>query len=171
MTHPIQTFARSPNRMKSNQTVDKIEIADIPWSSWALAGALVIALAVVGARLWATWDTADQREIAVEMLSLAIFMIGIIFLSTKPALSCTIDGAKREIVIEEGGLLNSSSEGFEFYQVATCYLETWRHADNSTCYRAGLRLKSGESRAISNWETDRTRVDELVRTVRLFVNV
>ena len=157
--------------MKSNQTVEKIEIADIPWSSWALAGALVIASAVVGARLWSTWDTADQREIAVEMLSLAIFVIGIIFLSTKPALACVIDGMKRDIVIESGGLLNSSNESFEFHQVATCYTETWRHADNSTSYRAGLRMKSGESRAVTNWETDRTRVDDLVRSVRQFVNV
>ena len=160
-----QPASQSKLPMHTNETVSEIDIEDIPWPSWAIAGCLTIVIAVVSARLWSMWDDAPNRELSIQLALVIILVIAFFIFATRTALSCSVDRTQRTVTVARGGLLDSSSVVLSFQDIATCFTEQWKQADG-TSYRIGLRLRSGETLPITAWKRDHQEISQLCLKIR-----
>lgn len=151
--------------MNTTEATSEIELEDVPWPSWAIAGCLAVVIAVVGARIWLMWEDATNRELSLQLALVMILSVSFLAFATKSAVSCAVDRMQRTITIGHGGLLNSTSQELQFREVATCFTEHWDQSDG-TVYRICLRLRSGETLPITSWKRNQKNTDQLCHKIR-----
>ena len=151
--------------MNTKETTSEVDLEDVPWTSWIIAGCLTIVIAVVVARIWLMWNDAANRELSLQLVLVAVLVVGFGLFATKQAHSCVIDRPSKTMTISRGGLLDSTSVKLRFEDIATCYKEHWQQADG-VVYRLSIRLRTGESLPISNWKRKEDVIDQMCQQLR-----
>lgn len=149
---------------------DRLEWRDVPWHYWG-SGALIVAL--VSSYLAALWYHSPEVNWSLPIWAhgaIGALFVGVAgFLALHPILTCRIDGAARELVVERLSLLGRRLRRVPFASIAEVGTQTAYDTDDKSLppqYRLRVRLTSGETLPLTVWHRDGAAVTAAAEAMR-----